>query len=117
MIVRLVLWNLADSKTTIHELRRHLRDESVDAFEELPGPRLADGRRLHEPVTGEAADGIDPLRDRADDRMRVGGHVVEARPRVGDLRVAGGRVPVAKPHEPIVENRLVHRLLEPPARL
>jgi hypothetical protein len=40
VIVRLVLWNLADSKTTIAELRRYLRDESVDAFEEVPGLRF-----------------------------------------------------------------------------
>ena len=40
MILRLVLWNLADSKTTIQELRRYLRDESVEAFAEVPGLRL-----------------------------------------------------------------------------
>jgi hypothetical protein len=40
LIVRLVLWSLADSKTTIAELRRYLRDESVDAFEEVPGLRF-----------------------------------------------------------------------------
>jgi trans-2,3-dihydro-3-hydroxyanthranilate isomerase len=40
MIVRLVLWNLADSKTTIEELRRYLQDESVDAFEEVSGLRF-----------------------------------------------------------------------------
>ena len=40
MLLRLVLWNLADSKTTIEELRRYLRDESVDAFEDVPGLRL-----------------------------------------------------------------------------
>ncbi len=40
MIVRLVLWNLADSQTTIEELRRYLRDESVDQFEEVPGLRF-----------------------------------------------------------------------------
>jgi hypothetical protein len=40
MILRLVLWNLADSKTTIEELRRYLRDESVDAFAEVPGLRF-----------------------------------------------------------------------------
>ncbi len=40
MILRLVLWNLADSKTTIEELRRYLRDESVDAFEEVEGLRF-----------------------------------------------------------------------------
>ena len=40
MIVRIVLWSLADSKTTIGELRRYLRDESVDAFADVPGLRL-----------------------------------------------------------------------------
>ena len=40
MLVRLVLWNLADSKTTIEEPRRYLRDESVDQFEEVPGLRF-----------------------------------------------------------------------------
>jgi hypothetical protein len=40
VIVRLVIWNLADSKTTIEELRRYLRDESVDAFSEVAGLRF-----------------------------------------------------------------------------
>ena len=40
MLVRLVLWDLADSKTTIGELRRYLRDESVDNFAEYPGLRF-----------------------------------------------------------------------------
>ncbi len=40
MLVRLVLWNLADSKTNIEELRRYLRDESVDKFAEVPGLRF-----------------------------------------------------------------------------
>ena len=40
MIVRLVLWSLADSKTTVAELRRYLRDESVDAFADVAGLRL-----------------------------------------------------------------------------
>jgi hypothetical protein len=40
VLLRLVLWNLADSKTTIEELRRYLRDESVDAFSEVPGLRF-----------------------------------------------------------------------------
>ena len=40
MVVRLVLWSLADSKTTIAELRRYLRDESVDEFEQVPGLRF-----------------------------------------------------------------------------
>ena len=37
MVVRLVLWNLADSLTNIGELRRYLRDESVYRFERVPG--------------------------------------------------------------------------------
>jgi hypothetical protein len=40
VIVRLVLWNLADSQTTIEELRRYLIDESVDEFEQVEGLRL-----------------------------------------------------------------------------
>ncbi len=40
MLLRLVLWSLADSKTTIDELRRYLRDESADQFEEVPGLRF-----------------------------------------------------------------------------
>ena len=40
MLVRFVLWNLAELKTTIEELRRYLRDESVDQFEEVPGLRF-----------------------------------------------------------------------------
>ena len=34
MIVRLVLWSLGDSDTTVEELRRYLHDESVDAFQD-----------------------------------------------------------------------------------
>jgi hypothetical protein len=37
MVVRFVLWNLADSKTNIEELRRYLRDEGVDSFDRVPG--------------------------------------------------------------------------------
>jgi hypothetical protein len=40
LLVRLVLWGLADSKTTIEELRRYLRDESVGTYEEVEGLRL-----------------------------------------------------------------------------
>src|SRR5205085_914698 len=40
MVVRLVLWSLADSKTTIAELRRYLRDESVEEFEQVSGLRF-----------------------------------------------------------------------------
>ena len=41
MLVRIVLWSLADSKTSIGELRRYLRDESVDEHAEVPGLRFA----------------------------------------------------------------------------
>ena len=37
MIVRLVLWNLADSLTNVGELRRYVREESVPQFESVPG--------------------------------------------------------------------------------
>jgi Putative mono-oxygenase ydhR len=37
VVVRLVLWNLADSLTNVGELRRYLRDESVEQFEQVPG--------------------------------------------------------------------------------
>jgi Putative mono-oxygenase ydhR len=40
LIIRLVIWNLADSQTTIEDLRHYLRDESVDAFEDVPGLRF-----------------------------------------------------------------------------
>jgi len=37
MVVRFVLWNLADSQTNIAELRRYLQDEAVDAFANVEG--------------------------------------------------------------------------------
>ena len=40
MLVRIVIWSLADSRTSIEELRRYLHDESVDAFEDVPGLRF-----------------------------------------------------------------------------
>jgi hypothetical protein len=40
VLVRFVHWNLADSKTTNEELRRNLRDEAVNQFEEVPGLRF-----------------------------------------------------------------------------
>ena len=36
-VVRFVLWSLADSDTTVSELRDYLRDEAVDAFADVPG--------------------------------------------------------------------------------
>ncbi len=38
--MRLVLWSLADSTTSVGELRRYLRDESVDEFEQVSGLRF-----------------------------------------------------------------------------
>jgi len=40
VLIRIVLWNLADSSTSIEELRRYLRDESVEQFAEVPGLRF-----------------------------------------------------------------------------
>jgi hypothetical protein len=40
VLLRFVLWNLADSKTNVGELRRYLRDESVDAYADVPGLRF-----------------------------------------------------------------------------
>jgi hypothetical protein len=37
MVVRFVLWNLADTATSVEELRHYLRDEAVDAFSTVPG--------------------------------------------------------------------------------
>jgi hypothetical protein len=37
VVVRFVLWNLADSATTVAELRDYLRDEAVDAFADVDG--------------------------------------------------------------------------------
>ncbi|HET7129121.1 MAG TPA: YdhR family protein [Gaiellaceae bacterium] len=37
MVVRFVLWNLADTATSVEELRDYLRDEAVDAFAAVPG--------------------------------------------------------------------------------
>jgi hypothetical protein len=36
MVVRFVLWNLADTTTSVAELRDYLRDEAVDAFAGVP---------------------------------------------------------------------------------
>lgn len=37
MVVRIVLWSLADTSTTVAELRDYVRDEAVRAFERVPG--------------------------------------------------------------------------------
>ncbi len=52
MILRLLLWSLADSKTTVGELRRHLRDEAVEEVSRAQGLKLI-GK---EPEVGEEFD-------------------------------------------------------------
>ena len=37
MVVRFVLWSLADTTTSVEDLREYLRDEAVEAFEDVPG--------------------------------------------------------------------------------
>jgi hypothetical protein len=37
VVLRFVLWSLADSDATIAELREYLRDESVEQFAQVPG--------------------------------------------------------------------------------
>lgn len=37
MVVRIVIWSLTDSPTSVAELRDYLRDESVPQFEEVDG--------------------------------------------------------------------------------
>jgi hypothetical protein len=37
MVVRFVLWSLADADITISELRTYLQEEAVDAFAEVEG--------------------------------------------------------------------------------
>src|SRR6185437_6852315 len=86
------------------------------AVQELFGNRAADGRRLHESVAGESACCIEAVAYRSDDRMRIGGHVVEAGPRACDAGLAGRRIAVRETLEPVAEDRLVDDLLEAPAR-
>src|SRR5919106_4947507 len=71
--------------------------ERRSALDYLLGDGAADGRRLHEPVAGEAAGGVDALADPADDRMRVRAHVVEPRPRPSDAGAPRGREAAAEP--------------------
>ena len=62
MIVRFVLWNLADSKTNIEELRTHLRPESGAVFhawisdeatERFGAISVWDSRETEQPVDQE----------------------------------------------------------------
>ena len=56
--------------------------------EELGRDGIADRRGLHEAVAREAAGGVETVGDHADDRVRVGRHVVEAGPRAAKRRTA-----------------------------
>ena len=40
MVVRFVLWSLADSDTSVAELREYIRTEAADAFSDVPGVLL-----------------------------------------------------------------------------
>jgi len=40
VLLRIVLWNLAETDVTVEELRAYVRDEAVDAFAEVPGLRF-----------------------------------------------------------------------------
>ncbi len=40
MLVKLVWWEMSDSRTPLEGIREYLRDESVDAFSTVPGLRL-----------------------------------------------------------------------------
>jgi putative monooxygenase ydhR len=40
VLLRIVLWNLADTDVTVEELREYVRDEAVDAFADVPGLRF-----------------------------------------------------------------------------
>jgi hypothetical protein len=40
VLLRIVLWNLADTDVTVEELRAYVREEAVDAFAEVPGLRF-----------------------------------------------------------------------------
>jgi hypothetical protein len=37
LIVRISLWSLADTQTTVAALREYIRDEAAAAFEDVPG--------------------------------------------------------------------------------
>ncbi len=92
---------------------------------EVEGRRLAeqlgrDGRadrgRLHEAVAGEAARRVDAVGDRADDRVRVGRHVVEAGPRAPDRRARAGRVAMREPPAPVLDEVVAARPAGPSQR-
>src|SRR6185503_16606849 len=91
--------------------------EARGLAEDLLRQRAPNCRRLHEAVAGEPARGVDAVRDLAEDRVRVGGHVVETGPGALDPGFAGRRVAVVQARKAVIEERLVNGLLEAPARL
>ena len=117
--------DIGESSTSAARVALEQLDSASSAraigFAELDAAQVRDCaancRGLHEAVSREAARGVEPVTDRADDRMGVRRHVVEARPRAGDARPRRRRVAMSEPLEPVVEHRFVHRLFEAPARL
>ena len=84
MIVRFVLWNLADTATSIDDLRIYLRDEAVEAFAEVPGILFkawvsdAAGERWGAIYVFESAEAADqPLPSRARELIGKDPEVIE----------------------------------------
>jgi len=84
MVVRLVLWNLADTATSIEDLRIYLRDEAVEAFAEVPGVLFkawisdAAGERWGAIYVFESAEAADqPLPSRARELIGKDPEVIE----------------------------------------
>jgi hypothetical protein len=84
MVVRFVLWNLADSAISIEDLRIYLRDEAVVAFEDVPGLLFkawisdAAGERWGAIYVFESAEAADqPLPSRARELIGKDPEVIE----------------------------------------
>jgi hypothetical protein len=84
MVVRFVLWNLADTSISIEDLRDYLRDEAVDAFADVPGILFkawisdAAGERWGAFYVFESADAADqPLPSRARELIGKEPEIVE----------------------------------------
>ena len=84
MVVRFVLWNLADTATSIEDLRVYLRDEAVEAFAEVPGILFkawvsdAAGERWGAIYVFESAEAADqPLPSRARELIGKDPEVIE----------------------------------------
>src|SRR5215218_889687 len=85
--------------------------------EDLLCDGAAHSRRLHEAVAAEAAGRVHAVGDRAEDRVRVRRHVVEPGPRVLDRGFRRAGIAVMEARQAVGEERFVHDLFEPPARL